>query len=106
MWHRACNSLRTPETGLFFGLVVPLQPADPNVPETHGLIVILEHEGIFRRLRNVISHVSVEHRTHRFLSVMEEDSIKENRTIGGFYEFLAFELRRLKDNVVGLPLAG
>ena len=67
--------------------------------------MVLQHERLLRRMRSVVRDLSVHHRPHRRLVVVDQNAVPKHREIGRLNILLAIEFRRLKDDVVGLPFA-
>src|SRR5581483_3304283 len=49
---------------LFLRLVIRRQTADPDIAIAHRLLMVLQYQGIFLRLRPVVRELAVKRRTH------------------------------------------
>ena len=84
-----------------------IQLADPDVPETSWIIVVLQFERPFLLNLIVIGHFFVPGRSEVVLVVMRNHSVMKNRDVSFFEQIpLSIPLRSFKDNVICLPFTG
>src|SRR5215208_897396 len=83
-----------------------LQPPDPDIAIPHGISVVLQPQRFLRRVRNVKCRAVVVGDPVDLDVVLYQNTVVQHghaRTVNDLSLFV--ELRRVKDDVVGLPLA-
>src|SRR5580765_4001824 len=83
------------------------QLADPDVPEAHRVVVVLQRQRHLRRVRFVVRRLVVERDAHHGHVVLDQHAVVEDREGRALNQLaVGVELRRVEHDVVGLPLAG
>src|SRR5260370_32466565 len=96
---------RSRSAALFLRIIVVVrEAADPDIAEANGIVVVLQHEGLFGRVGRVGSDLAIDHGAHGLLAIVHEDVVHEDGEIGWPGELFALEAWGFEDDVVGLPL--
>src|SRR6266704_1745975 len=83
------------------------QFADPDVAVAHWMVMVLQRQRQFFRLRFVRRPFAVSRRAAQFHVVLHEDAVMKHGDAGGAQQLsILIEARAVKNDIVDLPLAG
>jgi hypothetical protein len=68
--------------------------------------MILQNQRVLRRQGFVMGEFAVQRRPHGRLAIVQEDAVQEDGSVRGFRKLATCESRRLKNDVVAVPLSG